>query len=59
MPTGRTDFDVITGRLQNQVFFQKVYCTPQTIVFADYLTLQTIILIQFVVLQYSLWTPWK
>jgi len=26
MCTGRTDFDVTKGRLQNEGYFQKVYC---------------------------------
>jgi len=35
MSTSRTDFDVTTRRLQNQVISRGVVATPQTIVFTN------------------------
>jgi len=47
MCAGRADFDVTTGQLQNQGYFQGVYCNAHTIVY-NIATSQTIDLLQHI-----------
>jgi len=61
MCTSRIDFDVFTGRLPNQGYFQGIYCNKQTTFFIYSIATpaETIVFTQFVVLQYIQLSPWK